>query len=256
MVEKRRRAAIGEARAFLDDIVARRSEIHGCVFWPFSRDVKGYAKINVSGKPNNAHRVVCAEVNGPPPTSKHQAAHSCGNGKLGCVGPNCLRWATQVENEADKVAHGTRLTGSDVGNSKLTIDDVRKIHVLRAQGMTQEEIAATMNVRRQQVGRVADGSRWASAHPDNDNVTAEMVAKTSTGRPSADCRVTMPDESVRQMHVMKANGMAIVDISQEMKIDYRFAHRILTGERRRHLHPANDAKTADMVLAAKQDIAA
>lgn len=74
----------------------------GCYIWLgyFSRNptltIK-YKKINVA-------RVVCEEINGPPPTSEHQAAHNTPNGCIGrfCVNGNHLRWATQSENERDK----------------------------------------------------------------------------------------------------------------------------------------------------------
>lgn len=51
-------------------------------------------------------RVVCERVNGPAPTEKHETAHGCGNSW--CVNKRHLRWATHIENEADKLIHGTR----------------------------------------------------------------------------------------------------------------------------------------------------
>lgn len=244
---KKRRAKIGEPRAFLDDIIARKDEIKGCVFWPFSRDPKGYAKINVGGKPDNAHRVVCKETKGEPPTPKHQAAHNCGKGNLGCVSPDCLRWATQKENEEDKIAHGTRLMGEDVGNSKLTAEKAREIHVLRAKGMTQEEIAESLSVLRQQVGRVASGDRWTHIHPDNDPITASLVAAVVDARPTTDCRVSVSDSQVRQMHVLRAKGMTFSAIARFLGEDTRLVHRIVHGYRRGTLHPDNDEITAKMV---------
>lgn len=70
-------------------------------------DTLGAAQINLGGRSVIVARMVCEEVNGPPPTPAHQAAHSCGKGHLGCITPQHLRWATQVENEADKLIHGT-----------------------------------------------------------------------------------------------------------------------------------------------------
>lgn len=48
-------------------------------------------------------RHMCKLKNGDPPTPDHEAAHSCGNGKHGCINPNHLRWATDAENMADTV---------------------------------------------------------------------------------------------------------------------------------------------------------
>lgn len=55
------------------------------------------------------HRLVCAAFNGPPPTASHEVAH-CDGDSLNNV-PSNLRWATHAENEADKIAHGTSLSG-------------------------------------------------------------------------------------------------------------------------------------------------
>jgi transcriptional regulator with XRE-family HTH domain len=250
---KKRRAKPGEARAWLDDVIARKDEIKGCVFWPFSRDQKGYAKINVGGKPDNAHRVVCKAVKGEPPTPSHQAAHNCGNGKFGCISPDCLRWATQIENEADKIIHGTRLMGQDVSNSKITIETARMIHVLRAKGMTQEEIASSLDILRQQVSRIASGDRWAHIHPDNDSVTASMVSDVASNRSTADCRVSISDSQVRQAHVLRALGQTYEEIGKALGMDTKQANRIVRGDRRRNLHPENDPVTARMIAEATSE---
>jgi hypothetical protein len=49
-------------------------------------------------------RLLCEEIYGPPPTSKHQAAHNTPNGCVGglCVNGGHLRWATNQENMQDK----------------------------------------------------------------------------------------------------------------------------------------------------------
>lgn len=84
-----------------------------CLLWPFARNAAGYAfsevarNIGTQTKSTLVHRVMCELRHGKPPTLDHQAAHSCGKGADGCVNPNHLRWATRVENEADKVVHGT-----------------------------------------------------------------------------------------------------------------------------------------------------
>lgn len=79
-----------------------------CLIWPFNTDGHGYGTLNRKGnKQLKAHRVICELVHGSPPTATHQAAHSCGKGHLRCVNPHHLRWATRVENAADKILHGT-----------------------------------------------------------------------------------------------------------------------------------------------------
>lgn len=244
---KPRRAKIGEARAFLNDVIARKDEITGCVFWPFYRDHKGYARITIDAQPGLAHRYVCKAVNGDPPPGRPQAAHNCGNGKHGCISPFCLRWATQVENEADKVIHGTKLTGEAAPWSKVTAETARMVHVLRAEGKTQEHIASSLNILRQQVGRIASGDRWNHVHPDNDPVTAEMVAAVRGQRPTQDCRINLFDDDVRRIHVMHSLGLSLSDIAREIGTDAKQVSRIVRMERRAHLHPDNDNITARMV---------
>lgn len=244
---KPRRAKLGEARAFLDDIIARKDEIKGCIFWPFYRDAKGYARATIDANPGLAHRYVCRSVNGEPPSNLHQAAHNCGNGSMGCVSPFCLRWATQVENEADKIAHGTKQFGDIVPWSKVTTEIARTIHVLRSEGKTQEDIADGLNIRRQQVSRIASGDRWNHVHPDNDPITAGMIADVQGKKPTQDCRVSLFDDDVRRIHVLHSSGMSLSDIAREIGTDTKQVSRIVRMERRAHLHPTNDNITAKMV---------
>lgn len=101
------RSENGEPHQFLaDHVLPYRGD--ACIDWPYACDGHGYARINSAGKIRLVTRIVCEDVNGPPPTLDHQAAHSCGRGNQGCVTPRHLRWATQSENEADKYTHGTR----------------------------------------------------------------------------------------------------------------------------------------------------
>lgn len=66
-----------------------------CVEWPFSKWHNGYGQFRWKGLAG-AHRIMCYMVYGPPPTSKHQAAHSCSK-KL-CVTPRHLSWKLPKDN--------------------------------------------------------------------------------------------------------------------------------------------------------------
>lgn len=94
----------GEREDFLRDVVFP-FEGSECLFWPFPTISNGYPVLWRDGGSVYAHRIVCEHRYGPPPTPEHEAAHSCGNGHLGCVHPGHLRWATQIENAADKRLH-------------------------------------------------------------------------------------------------------------------------------------------------------
>lgn len=76
-----------------------------CLLWPFATDQNGYGKVRIAGRLRRVSRAVCEEVNGPPPTSGHQAAHSCNTPR--CCNSGHLSWKTQSENEDDKIANGT-----------------------------------------------------------------------------------------------------------------------------------------------------
>lgn len=125
-----------------------------CLLWPLHRNSEGYACMSRGGKKVGAYRVVCELVHGDPPSQSHQAAHSCGNGRLGCVNPRHLRWATPKENSADRSAHGTQACEKHP-NSKLTnaeaIEIYRKkgtatrAHVARAYGISPTAVFLIWN---------------------------------------------------------------------------------------------------------------
>ena len=125
-----------EPKQFLDDACQYKDET--CLFWPFSRGSRdGRARVyfpcgndtlgRLKFKEYAVHRIVCEKVYGAPPSSKHHAAHSCGNGHLGCINPKHLRWATSKENEQDKIIHGTSARGERNYNARLTKADVLEI---------------------------------------------------------------------------------------------------------------------------------
>ena len=99
-----------ELQSYLQEVVLPfdRDE---CLTWPYTKNGGGYGQIRVGYKKLLVHRIVCEEVNGPPPTPKHEAAHNCGKGHLGCCAPKHLRWATRAENQADRHIHGTAYWG-------------------------------------------------------------------------------------------------------------------------------------------------
>lgn len=132
-----------------------------CLRWPFPRSAKdGRGYIHFRGVGTGAHRAMCFLAHGEPPSPKHEAAHSCGKGHEGCVNPNHLRWATTVENESDKIEHGTRLRGDDIGNSKLTEADIPTIRSLCG-AMKQSEIAALYGVAQTTISAIKRRLIWS-----------------------------------------------------------------------------------------------
>lgn len=155
-----KRAANGETQVYLDDLL---SAAHGdeCIIWPYARNAQGYGVGSFGeGITSIASRLVCERVYGPPPGPCFDAAHSCGNGNLGCVNPRHLSWKTKSENQEDRVAHGTSNRGERCGAAKLTEKQVRWIRSM-AGTMTHSEIGACLDVHRRTVGNIINRKIWA-----------------------------------------------------------------------------------------------
>jgi hypothetical protein len=119
------------------------------------------AKVKIDNKWHNAARLVCELAHGAPPTAKHEAAHSCGNGHIGCVNPNHLRWATKTENEGDKLGHGTHNRGENHGIAKLTKEKVLDIRRRLSSGESERKLASSFGVSRGAIRSVRNGHSWA-----------------------------------------------------------------------------------------------
>lgn len=133
----------------------------GCLVWPFSRAPNGYPNtVEIAGRVENAHRMMCLIAHGEPPTRKHQAAHSCGNGTAGCCNPRHLRWATAKENNADKTLHGTVPVGKMSGTAVVTNEQVLAIHRLKGTA-GERAVAKRFGVNRHVVTYIWKGRTWS-----------------------------------------------------------------------------------------------
>lgn len=130
-----------------------------CLIWPFSKMRNEYGHLQVNGKFHPAHRYMCEIVNGPPPTDRHEAAHSCGFAT--CVNPKHLRWSTPKENAADKIVHGTNVFGER--RSFLSEREVVAMRYLEASGISQRTIAKAFNVTPQRVNEIVLLKAWKYA---------------------------------------------------------------------------------------------
>lgn len=136
-------------------------ENQDCLLWPYGRDGGGYARACVSGFSTRlAHRIMCEMVYGEPPTKKHVAMHTCGNGHSGCVNPAHLKWGTVAENNADKERHGTKPIGEKTGLAVLCADSVREIRQLSKCGLSQRKIAPQFGVTAGTIQAVIERRTW------------------------------------------------------------------------------------------------
>jgi hypothetical protein len=72
-----------------------------------------------------------------------------------------LRWGTPAENTADKIAHGTCVRGSRVGNSRLTEEQVREIKIRLAQQEQHAFIALDYGVKAVTISAINVGRTWS-----------------------------------------------------------------------------------------------
>lgn len=116
LLELRPTAKHGALLKFLHSQLS--TTLDSCIEWPFSQSQRGYGQISFRGVSMTASRVVCILAHGDAPFQGAHAAHWCSNPC--CVNPRHIRWATVVENQADKKIRGTQCAGETCGRSKLS----------------------------------------------------------------------------------------------------------------------------------------
>lgn len=152
------RTSKGVPLKWLHDHVGHASS-DACLPWPFARYSDGRGHIIFAGRHANASRVMCQLVHGEPPTPKHEAAHLCGKGHEGCVNPHHLSWKTHVENQADKLIHGTHDRGERHYSAKLTEQNVKFIR--RMKGVVpQRDLADRFDVCVSHICNIQNREEW------------------------------------------------------------------------------------------------
>lgn len=102
--------------------VAKR--LRGKVLRQFS-DKNGYPQVGLCGRTESVHRIVCRAFHGPKPSEGHEVAHRDGDKHNNR--PSNLRWATDKENSADRLRHGTHCVGEAHPHAKLSDSQVLEI---------------------------------------------------------------------------------------------------------------------------------
>lgn len=126
MSERKTRAPNRAGIEFIEANVAYTGD--DCLLWPYTCCTAGYGSVGFDGTVHLAHRTMCRLAHGEPPTTKHHAAHECGN--RACVNPNHLSWKTPRENQFDRPGHGRPFTGR---RKTMTAEQVREIRRLKGQ---------------------------------------------------------------------------------------------------------------------------
>ena len=149
------RALVGDKERFLKSILSLETD--DCILSP--EGTSGYWSFNKNGTQILAHRWVCLQANGPAPDKQSMAAHTCGNGHLGCVNPRHLCWKTPTQNAADKHVHGTAQIGERNASAKLKETDIPIIRKL-AEQLSFREIARRFGVGRVAIRAVVRRKTW------------------------------------------------------------------------------------------------
>lgn len=177
------RASAGVPWRFLQEVVLTHTS-DDCLIWPHARNSDGYGMIAIDGKSTRVSRIACEAEHGKPPTPEHEAAHSCGNGALGCCSKKHLYWATSAENSADKIGHGTANRGERHLWSKLTAAQVLQMRDMAATS-TPAELAKRFGVSRRNVSMVLSRNSWAWLEPRAIG-SADVRLVTRSGADSGD----------------------------------------------------------------------
>jgi len=118
----------------------------------------GYPALKLGGRTKHVHAFICEVFNGPRPSRRHQVRHLDGN-RLNARHSN-LAWGLPVENAADKIAHGTVLSGERNPMSVLDREKVAAMRRLRSNGLTFKQIAEQFDVAAMTALRAVKGESW------------------------------------------------------------------------------------------------
>lgn len=148
----------GLTKKWILDHVSHKGD--DCLIWPFARLVtNGYPIASCDGRHQVASRVMCQEAHGPPPEEWYEAAHTCGNGRGGCVNPSHIRWATIQENRRDKIKHGTSRRGEEAHFAKLTRRQVRSIRSMDGK-VSRQALCNKYGVAPATISRIMNRTCW------------------------------------------------------------------------------------------------
>lgn len=145
-------------RYFEEEVLSYDGE--ECLIWPYGRNAYGYAVMTADGEKQIVSRYLCERTKGAPPSKRHDAAHSCGKGNLGCVTKRHLSWKTRAGNHADKIEHGTHIYGERIAIAKLNDEAVRTMRRLRS-SMSLVDIARMYGVSPATAHSAINRKTWA-----------------------------------------------------------------------------------------------
>ena len=131
-----------------------------CLRWPFAYNPNGYGEAVHNRKVTSANRVMCILAHGEPPTPEHESAHSCGNGKGGCLNPRHLDWLTSKQNQCDRTGHTTDNRGLRAHANKLSEHQVRDIRAMQGHA-SPKDVGQQYGVTKTAIQLIWKRKNWA-----------------------------------------------------------------------------------------------
>jgi len=204
----------------------------GCWVWQNNLDEWGYGSIAEGLKQRRAHRVafeLYRDEDLPEFSPDHQLNHTCHN--PACVNPDHLYIGTAQENIDDAMeidAWGeSRRRGSEVGNSKLTEDEVVEIKERCLSGESQKDVAKDYDVSHTAVNKIMVGQQWKHVGPDVSG--ADTTPDVRYGE--SNNRSVLEPEDVREIRrLYNDEDMIYEEIADEMGVGRNTIGRIIRGE--------------------------
>lgn len=114
----------------------------------------GYFETWIGGRPRPVHVQVCLAFHGACPDG-HECAHVDGDALNNWAGNLC--WKTPLENNRDRILHGTIVRGEEHHFHRLTESEVR---IIKASLESGAKIARQFGVDRNTVYRIRSGETW------------------------------------------------------------------------------------------------
>ena len=142
-----------EAR-FLAKVAA--PDENGCTLWTACVDRDGYGQFWYSGRNVKAHRYSAGMLDWPPEIVTRHTCHT-----PACVNPEHLGYGSNADNVRDKVEAGRQAKGVDVGNAKLTEEQVLEIRRrYAAGGVFQRELGDEYGVTNALISLIVRREIW------------------------------------------------------------------------------------------------
>lgn len=128
---------------------------------PLRINEKGYIPLNLrdvnkKGRRTHLHRIIAETFISEPPFPRSCVRHLDGDSSNNSA--SNLAWGSYLDNENDKLRHGTHQ--SRITNAKLTKESMEFIRIKRGEGVSAQEIADLLNVSRPTITRFLAGSTW------------------------------------------------------------------------------------------------